>query len=231
MLALLSILSALALLGLTVYALHRHQTMEVEITVNRSAPLPPLEPNAAVRLRRQDAPAPSRKPARQKPDTARPAAPAAPKSASTAASWQGEIAQLKAESRFAEAYTLCRRYFPLWGAYNQYCMVLRTELKAAGTDPVKYPQLLESLYRTAVIAELLHDKSTESSKLTNAELRKLDLDAVAELPFPFTEIGYAHLRLIRKGDVKQLVDAWGRPQGHAPPRQFHAEWWQKQFTP
>ena len=215
MLALLSILSALALLGLTVYALHRHQTMEVEITVNRSAPLPPLEPNAAVRLRRQDAPAPSREPARQKPDTARPAAPAAPKSASTAASWQGEIAQLKAESRFAEAYTLCRRYFPLWGAYNQYCMVLRTELKAAGTDPVKYPQLLESLYRTAVIAEL----------------RKLDLDAVAELPFPFTEIGYAHLRLIRKGDIKQLVDAWGRPQGHVPPRQFHAEWWQKQFTP
>ena len=43
MVAFLSILVAVALLGLTVYGLHKYQTMEVEYTVDRSMPLPPLE--------------------------------------------------------------------------------------------------------------------------------------------------------------------------------------------
>ena len=43
MIAFLSILLAVVLLGITVYGLHRYQTMEVEYTVDRSTPLPPLD--------------------------------------------------------------------------------------------------------------------------------------------------------------------------------------------
>lgn len=223
MLALLSIIVALTLLGLTVYALHRHQTIEVEYNVDRSLPLPPLEPNSAARLRKPDSPrTPSGSPDRDS-SLAR-QGPVDPQGDGTV-TWQETVTRLKNEAQFAAAYAICTQHFPLWGAYNQYCMLLRTELKAPKLDPERRGQHLTALYRTAAIAELLHDKSPDSTKLSNAQLRELDLEAVATLPYPYAEIGYAHLRLIRKGDIKQLVDAWGRPQAHLPPRVHHAEWW------
>ena len=55
MIAFFSILVCLALLGVTVYGLHRYQTMEVEYQVDRTMPLPSLkresQPNFLERTR------------------------------------------------------------------------------------------------------------------------------------------------------------------------------------
>lgn len=229
MLALLSILFAMLLLGLTVYALHRYQTMEVEFNVDRSVPLPPLDVEAEVVRPAAETAAPPTDRNESKPaSTAKPAPGRTNPATEAAKSWQDSVSKLKNAGNYLEAARLCEQQIPLWGAYNQLCMLIRSEMKESAQDSNAHARQITRLYRTAAIAEFLHDKSRDSDKLSNNQLRKLDLDTISALEFPYAEIGYAHLRLIRKSDIKHMVELWGRPINHCTPREFHSAWWQKQ---
>ena len=225
MLALLSILFALGLLGLTVFALHRYQTMAVEFNVDRSVPLPPLESSADPAIPENENTRPESRVA-PKPAVVAKTNTQKPKTASVSPkSWQDTVAKLKNAGNFTEAAQLCEQQLPLWGAYSQLCMLTRSEMKASSLESEAMERYTARLFKTAAIAEFLHDKSADSVKLTNGQLRKLDLDAINNLDFPYAEIGYAHLRLIRKSDIKYMVELWGRPGNHCTPREFHSVWW------
>ena len=109
-------------------------------------------------------------------------------------------------------------------------MLLRAELKTAearaSNNGMVATKLLK-LYRTAAVAELLHDKSEGEIRYTLNQLRNMPLHELEELDMPYSKIGYAQLRLIRKSDVKLMLDHWGRPMQHCSPRQLHHEWWQQ----
>lgn len=228
MLALLSILFAMLLLGLTVYALHRYQTMEVEFNVDRSVPLPPLDIEAGTPRQVVETPTSAIKTESKPAATAKPD-PKKTKSAPVSAkSWQEAVTKFKNAGDYPAATRLCEQQMPLWGAFNQLCMLIRSEMKALPQNPNTHASHIARLYKTAAIAEFLHDKSKDSDKLSNNQLRKLDLSAISALDFPYAEIGYAHLRLIRKSDIKHMVELWGRPVNHRTPREFHSAWWQKQ---
>lgn len=214
MVAFLSILLAVVLLGITVYGLHRYQTMEVEYTVDRSMPLPPLDS--------------------QSDNTAKPQSPhhsAAPadnsksKPAKAQQSWLSQVAELKKSGDLDEALLLCEQEFPLWGAYNQACIIERLKIKDESASADVLEAGLQRLYHLAVTAELLHDKSDDSEHLTLNQLKSLDLDKVNNLSHNYDEIGYAHLRLVRKSDIKVMQAQWGRPSRHTLPRDQHRQWW------
>ncbi len=213
MVAFLSILLAVALLGITVYGLHRYQTMEVEYTVDRSTPLPPLDDAES------DADNPGKKSAAS--DRA-----AKPRPVKVTQNWLNKVAQLKKSGDFEAALAICEEEFPLWGAYNQACIIERLKIKDDDTpDPIRESGL-QRLYQLAVTAELLHDKTDETEHLTLNQLKELDLSTVNDLRHDYSEIGYAHLRLIRKSDIKIMLSLWGRPEQHAPPRAHHRQWWE-----
>lgn len=230
MLALLSILFALTLLGLTVFALHKYQTMEVEFNVDRNLPLPPLhgdndvdkaKPKVSVTKPVQELG--SKGTTVSKPSKGK-------VSNSAAKSWQESVTQLKNEGKYVEAAALCEQQLPLWGAYNQLCMLLRNEMKGAKLEPASREERLKRLFTTAAIAEFLHDKSSGNAKPALQKLQELDLQQLASLEFPYSEIGYAHLRLIRKSDIKHMVEHWGRPNTHLAPREYHRAWWQQHMN-
>jgi len=230
MLALLSILSALTLLGLTVFALHKYQTMEVEFNVDRSLPLPPLQGDNGADKTNQKVPL--TKPV-QEFDNKRAVASKSSKekvASTTSKTWQESVTRLKNDGKYAEAAALCERQLPLWGAYNQLCMLLRYEIKGAKIDSALREEKLKRLFATAAIAEFLHDKSSGNTKPALQKLQELDLQKLATLDFPYAEIGYAHLRLIRKSDIKHMVELWGRPDSHLAPREFHRDWWQRNMN-
>lgn len=217
MVAFLSILLAVALLVITVYGLHRYQTMEVEYTVDRSTPLPPLDQD-------EDS-APDNAIARpEKADNAERAA--KPKPVKSPQNWLNQVAELKKKNSFDAAMAICQQEFPLWGAYNQACIIERLKIKDENL-PVEVREAgLRRLYQLAVTAELLHDKTDETEHLTLNQLKELDLDRVNALQHDYSEIGYAHLRLIRKSDIKTMLAIWGRPEQHTPPRSYHRSWWE-----
>ncbi|MEX2468281.1 MAG: hypothetical protein WD396_00860 [Pseudohongiellaceae bacterium] len=233
MVAFFSILVAVALLGLTVYGLHRYQTMEVEYTVDRSMPLPPLEADLEIEAGeakpadRHDSESESRAQAsRDKTETeTRTRTSAAAKTRNTQP-WLAEVNALKSRDQMVAALSRCRQEFPLWGAYNQACIILRTQLKQSQSASAQQDALLEQLYTLAATAEMLHDKSGETPTLNLAQIRQLDLARLDSLTFPYRDIGYAHLRLVRKNDIRLMQARWGRPQQHQLPRTYHREWWQ-----
>lgn len=230
MVAFFSILIAVVLLGITVYGLHRYQTMEVEYHVDRTMPLPPLnsseQSGAASETPAAETDSEDEVAAQEATPTPTPApAPAEPRTADRS-NWLARVAELKREGELDQALAVCEQEFPLWGAYNQACIVHRARLKQYESDKDKAATLLQRLYRLAAIAELLHDKSDPARQLSPPQLKELDLSGIEELDFPYAQIGYAHLRLVRKSDIKLMQSLWGRPDQHQLPRQYHDQWWQ-----
>ena len=221
MLTVVSIIVALGFLCLTVYGLHKYQAMEVEYSVDRSMPLPPLDrdTNAAIEVSTTsvDSPLPI-PPETKRSDVAPPARPQ---------TWNEELAELKKAGDILGALALCEHEFPLWGAYNQACIVLRAKLRSSKLDENEFDVVLTQLYRTAATAELLHDKSPQTRRLTLNQIKQLKLHRNEKLDMPHSEIGYAHLRLIKKGDIKLMRARWGRPLNHSTPRQLHQAWWEE----
>lgn len=236
------IVFALLVTGATVYGLHRYQTMEVEYNVDRTMPLPPLskgyqaEPpspstedesantafNPVKEITAIESSAPEIQAADSEAEFEVPGS-----SASKSDSWQARVNTAKKSDNLDLAYQICVENYPLWGAYNQSCIILRTRIKSLQLSRAESEKLLRELYRTAAIAELLHDKSEGAEHLTLTQLRKLPLDKLSEEEFSYQNIGYAQLRLIRKSDVKTLVSLWGRPANHALPRAAHVDIWNK----
>ena len=230
MIVIITILIALGLLGLTVYGLHKYQTIEVELNADRSMPLPPLgkefrgtmgiadagggfedQSESSFKIKQAVVDASSARRIANPPNP----------------SWQDELAELKKAGDILGALALCEHEFPLWGAFNQACIVLRGQLKSPELTETQTDDLLTQLYRTAAIAELIHDKSPEYQHLTLNQLKALELRSAEALDMPYANLGYAHLRLIRKSDIRLMQARWGRPLLHSTPRKLHRQWWQQ----
>ena len=143
MIAFFSILVCLALLGVTVYGLHRYQTMEVEYQVDRTMPLPSLkrksQPNFLERTRsgNQDSAAELESGAAitlavKQEAAVKPEVDIEP--ASHPNSWQTRVSAAKRNGDIIKAMALCSAQQPLWGAFNQLCILLRGQLKKAGLE-------------------------------------------------------------------------------------------------
>ena len=213
-----------AFLGLIVFGLHKYQSMEVEYTVDRTMPLPPLGEGinssnlSKISRRRSASAAPSNATATD--SQAEPAA-----TAVNQTTWQNLVTAAKQANDLDLALSICQANFPLWGAYNQYCILLRSQLKSSGSAKDEEEAILTELYNAAAKAELLHDKTEGATRYSLNQLRNLPLEELNNIAMPYSSIGYAQLRLIRKSDVKLLVSHWGRPEQHLAPRKFHQEWW------
>lgn len=116
--------------------------------------------------------------------------------------------------------------YPLLGAYTQRCIELRQQLKSIKSTPALHATTLHALYRTAAVAELLHSKSSEG-KLSLGQLKMLPDELINELDMPYDKLGYSELRLLRKSDIKQLVQLWGKPTMQQCPRSYHRQSWQE----
>lgn len=240
MVAFVSIVIALSLLGLIVYGLHKYQTMEIEYQVDRSMPLPPIggdsrsNPSAREDTSRQSTLA--RKPARSRirntpsKQAEKSGTDSSTRKAAPDPNWQEQVAQAKKSGDFSRAYELSRQQFPLWGAFNQACIALRGQLKSDHLSAEEADALLRKLYVTAAIGEMLHEKSEQSEHFKLHQLKHIDYEALEQLEYPYGELGYAQLRLIRKSDVKQMLANWGRPGAHEYPRKIHAQWWESQAS-
>lgn len=208
------------MLIVTVYGLHRYQIFETNERVEQATPLPVLED---LELRSSKFVTDDKSSIKKE----------TPTSISTSTSrtssnnWLEKVALLKEEKRYDEIMMLCAEQYPLWSAYNQTCIALRSKLRSLGDDHPEQPETLEKLYNTAVLAEFIHDKSPDAQRLSLAQLKLLDLSTMEKLRFDYSSLGYANLRLIRKGDVKRLLSWRGRPQQHQNPRKVYQDTWER----
>ncbi len=212
MVALISIVFAITLLLVTVYCLHKYQNFEAYINAERSIPLPPLD-GAEI----------NNNPINSQMDADMDSVSDCEKS--NLSGWMNEVAALKTEGNLDEAMAICEQEFPPWSAYNQATIILRGKLKDISPEEPQADILLKELYRIAVVAEILHEKSASSQHLSLAQLKLLALEELDGLNMDYDLLGYANLRLSRKSDVKLMLSLWGRPSQHNHPHSLHETWW------
>jgi len=140
-------------------------------------------------------------------------------------SWQGHVAELKKRDSLEAALQVCEQAFPLWSAYQQATLIHRARIKQLAQDGKAIDRELKALYRLAAQASFLHDRVKGLPNLPLSQLKKVDLDEVASLDMPYEKIGYNELRLIKKTDIKLLLESWGKPHSHLKPRELHADTW------
>jgi len=127
--------------------------------------------------------------------------PATPSSGSD--HWQDQLKALRDAGALDAALTLARTHFPRTHALQQAAVILRQQVRLGIERTQNVDHWVSELYDTALVAALARGKRVPSlSKLgTNSEDR-------------YRVIGYEHLKLLTKNDIRQLRQLWGEPERH-----------------
>ena len=214
----LSILAAIGLLVLIVWALHRNQRIENQESVDRNLPLPPIE------LKQSDAnelsdvedmlgiePEPSPAP--------RPAPVASPDQ------WLVRSRECASQGDFETALQLCESALPQMGAFRQSCVVLRAQIRELKKKRQSHSHALEQLYQLAAQADFFHGKTPNTEALPPSAVKQIDYTVWKTLSSPYAVLGYKHVSLLTKTDAKWLVQEWGEPESHGYMRELHLAQW------
>jgi|TARA_B100002003_G_C14154673_1_gene555733 hypothetical protein len=199
-----------------VYALHRHQVMEVELNADRNIPLPLLktdrQPDFNLDEEKSASQVVSQRRVQKQPKLVH---------------WQDKVTALQNAGELEGAYSVCQRAFPLWSAYSKAIVLLRMKIRKLAKEQHSITAELDSLFRLAAVAELLHDKTTPNLALDKKQMKQLDLSLLNGLEMSYPELGYKFLRLIKQTDIKLMTEQWGEPKHHLLPRELHKNFWQE----
>jgi len=225
----LSILAAIGLLVLIVWALHRNQRRVNEENVDRNLPLPPLQLSETEVTRMSELDEDLDLP--QIATSHRPT-PVATKTALASTlvpvdQWLARSRESLAKGEFVNALQQCHSALPQMGAFRQCCMVLRAQIRELKKKRQSYDDALEQLYRIAALADFFHGKTPNMKALPPSAIKQINFSRWEALRCPYAELGFKHLSLLTKTDAKWLVQQWGEPEEHAHMRELHLNQWKE----
>lgn len=224
----LSILAAIGLLALIVWALHRNQRIENQESVDRNLPLPPIELKQSdanelsdvedmLGIEPESSPAPRPAPVTTKVELS-----------DTVASpdqWLVRSRECASQGDFEAALQLCESALPQMGAFRQSCVVLRAQIRELKKKRQSHSHALEQLYQLAAQADFFHGKTPNTKALAPSAVKQIDYAAWKALSSPYAVLGYKHVSLLTKTDAKWLVQEWGEPESHGYMRELHLAQW------
>jgi len=200
---LLFILIAAILIVLIIRLLHRRQLKFRLDMAEQSAPLPPLEAEAADRIKINVVDELHADPSRNKP----------------ALPWQDEVRQLRDAGQLQEAMALCRRQYPKMLAFRQSLVTLRAGIRSCQDTDADTGSWLKELYRTAAMGDLIKSLQAAPTHESGADIDAM-LSQLKALDCAYDQLGYNHLNMLTKTDRKLLVENWGEPKNHRSPSDF-----------
>lgn len=204
MIVFLGVFSAIVLLALIVYALHKFQQKEKEESVDRNSPLPPLPlPQVLDDNGRATRRAPDEK------------------------DWSLEVKSLKKSGQFRAALDVCKSAYPQMGAFKQACVLLRAEIREERRRGNNVQDCLTELYRVSAMAAFFHEKIIGSPAISASILKGLEYADFEHLAMPYKQLGHEHLKLLTPTDIKMLDDMWGPADSHQHVRELHHVAWQE----
>ena len=129
-------------IGATSYLLHRHHLIQREREIKRSLPLPPLaKSNFDTPLKAGKTPKDNIGYDKEAPPQPR--------------SWVQSVSDMKKKNDLEAALMLCRKKLPLYTAYKQAAIILRSRLDSKKISTELNKTLILELYRVAAAAELI----------------------------------------------------------------------------
>lgn len=218
MLMFLGVVAAGGLLIALIMVLHRLQHERKVEAVDRTIPLPPLDPQdkqrvlaIAPELDLNDTTSTNEK---QKDLPER----TVEEALGSTKDWQANAREHAAAQDYPRAVSCCAMAFPQKGAFRLAAQILRSQIRVAQKQGASLDAPLKDLYCIAAWLEMLHGRLPEYTVITNAQLQQLDLRAWRDFQFDYQTLGCNHLDLLTVTDRKLITQAWGNPKQHTHPR-------------
>ena len=196
---------------LSVYLFNRHNTYLRQQNRKRSQPLPPIS-NLEADLSNQT----NDKPTKTSDGESQPSA-----HLENPSNWRQSVLEMRKKKQIEPALHLCKSKFPLYTAYRETTLILKSTLQNEGSSQAKIQEILLQLYKTAAIAELIHMKKSDENKHLPDKIKISDITLLEKIPFDYYELGYSMLPLLTKKDTRVLVSHWGEPRKHDSPRKLY----------
>jgi hypothetical protein len=114
---------------------------------------------------------------------------------------------------------------PYPAAFREIAVAIREEIRARRKEKDDTTDLLSTLYQCAAIENFF--SSIKWTEIVNEDILVPTARAcIKGIKAPYQTIGYANLSLLKKTDVKWLVEAFGEPHGHSTARNVNPGLWQ-----
>jgi hypothetical protein len=143
------------------------------------------------------------------------------KAPESARNWQASARELAAAHDYPRALACCALAFPQIGALRQAAQILRQQIREAQNQGASVETALADLYRIAAWADLLHHRLAEFVPLASTQLRKLDLRVWQDFAFDYSTLGCNKLDLLTSVDRKRIIATWGNPKQHVHARELY----------
>ena len=144
-----------------------------------------------------------------------------PTASKNPSNWRQLALEMRKKNQMEPALTLCKSKFPLYTAYREATLILKSILQNDGLSQAKIQRTLSQLYKIAAIAELIYMKKSAEGKLLPDRLKSVDITLLDKIPFDYNELGYLELPLLKMQDTRLLVSYWGEPAKHVSPRKLY----------
>ena len=196
---------------LCVYLFSRHNTYQRQQNRKRSQPLPPIGnseadlSNETHNNETKTSDGESQPPARLK----------------NPSNWRQSVLEMRKKKQIEPALHLCKSKFPLYTAYREATLILKSTLQNGDSSQAKIQDILSQLYKTAAVAELIHMKKSDENKHIPDKVKITDITLLEKIPFDYNKLGYLELPLLSKKDTRVLVSHWGEPRKHDSPRNLY----------
>ena len=135
--------------------------------------------------------------------------------------WRQLALEMRKKNQIEPAFNLCESKFPLYTAYREATLILKSILQNEGLSQAKIQRTLSQLYKIAAIAELIYAKKSAGGTLLPDKLKTMDITLLHKIPFDYNKLGYLELPLLKKQDTRLLVSHWGEPDKHDSPRNLY----------
>ena len=145
--------------------------------------------------------------------------------------WRQSVSEMRKKKQIEPALNLCKSKFPLYTAYREATLILKSTLQNEASSQAKIQGILSHLYKTAAIAELIHMKKSAKNKRLPDKIKITDITLLEKIPFDYNKLGYLELPLLTKKDTRVLVRHWGEPRKHDSPRNLYKNYLTNLISP
>ena len=138
--------------------------------------------------------------------------------------WADAIKRLSGEP--LKRLNMARDNMPFPAAFREAAIALRALVRERRKSGEENEDLLGLLYLTAAQHDFLHHTPyIEGIGPGYNVAERIPRQLWENLDLPYDEVGYSHLPLLNKTDIKWITAAWGEPSSHCSPQELHGVVW------
>lgn len=128
--------------------------------------------------------------------------------------WVEEVKKLEGEGDLQGAIAIYRENFPLPYAFRNAAVAIRKHIREKRKNKDDYENLLETLYNIAVCENFFN--SIKCFDVIDIDLCSFTAQPfIGQIAYPYHQIGYEKLNILKTTDIKWLVEKWGEPKRHS----------------